>query len=73
MPVILPICLTGTEAFLVAVIHCVPKQICAIFIGFVVAPTTIVTITRSGVIVRITLVIVVTVVTKRHLLLTLTF
>jgi hypothetical protein len=71
--VILPICFTGMETFLVAVVYGLPEHVCAILIGFVVAAATIVTITRSSVVVRITLVIVVTVVAESHLLSTLTF
>jgi len=71
--VILAVCLTGAEAFLVAVVHGLPKQVCAILIRLVVGAATIVTIARSRLVVRITLVIVLSVVPKRYLLLTFMF
>ena len=71
--VILAVCLTGAEAFLVAVVHGLPKQVCAILIRLVVGAATIVTIARSRVVVRITLVIVLTVFPKSYLLLTFMF
>jgi hypothetical protein len=71
-PPILPVCLTGAEAFLVAVVYGLPEQVCAIFIRLVVAAATIVTVARSRVVLRITLVIVLPLVSKTYLLLTFT-
>jgi hypothetical protein len=72
MPAILPICLSGAEAFLVAVVYSLPEQVCAILIRLVVPAATIVTITRSRVVVRITIVVVLTLIPKSYLLLTFT-
>jgi hypothetical protein len=72
MPAILPVCLSSGEAFLVAIVHGLPEQVCAILIRLVVAAATIVAIARSCVVVRITIVIVLTVVPKSYLLLTFT-
>jgi hypothetical protein len=71
-PLILPVCLTGAEAFLVAVVYGLTEQVRAIFICLVVAAAAIVTVARSRVVVRITTVIVLTLVPKSHLLLTFT-
>ena len=73
MPAILPVGFAGAEAFLVTMVHGLPEQVCAIFIRFVVTTATIVTIAGSGVVVRITLVVMLTVVPKCYLLLTFTF
>ena len=72
MPAILPICLSSGEAFLVAVVYGLPEQVCAILIRLIVAAATTVAIARSRVVVRITIVIVLTVVAKSYLLLTFT-
>jgi hypothetical protein len=72
MPAILPVCLSSAEAFLVAVVYGLPEQVCAIFIRLVVAAATVVAIARSRVVVRITVVIVLTLVPKSYLLLTFT-
>jgi len=57
MPLILPVGFTGAEAFLVAVVHGLPEQVCAILIRLVVTAATIVTIPRSRIVIRITLVV----------------
>jgi len=68
-PAILPVCLSGTEAFLITVVHGLPKQICAVFIRLVVAAATVVTIIGSRVEVRI-IVVIVALVLETHVLLT---
>src|ERR1700737_52744 len=68
-PAILPVCLSGAEAFLVTVVHTLPEQIRAVLIRLVVAAATIVTIVRSRVEVRIIIVIVVTLILEIYSLL----
>ena len=68
-PAILPVCLSGAEAFLITVVHGPPKHICTVLIRFVVAAATVVTITGSRIEVWITVVIV-ALVLETHVLLT---
>jgi len=68
-PAILPVCLSGTEAFLITVVHGLPEQIRAVLIRLEVAPPPVVTIVRSRVEVWI-IVVIVAIVLETHLLLT---
>jgi hypothetical protein len=70
VPAILPVCPSGIEAFLIAVIDGLPEQIRTVFVGFVVAAATIVTIVRGRVEVRIAIVVVIAVIPDAQLLLT---
>ena len=67
-----PVSFPGAKAFLVAMVHDLPEQVCAILIRLVVIAAAIVTIARSGVVVGISFEIVPTIVPKCHLLLTFT-
>lgn len=69
-PTILVVCLSSAEAFLITVVHSLPEKVCAVLIGFVVAAATVVAIGRSGIEVRIAIVIGVIVVLEKYLLLT---
>ena len=67
-PAILPVCLSGEKALLIAIVHGRPKNIGAVLICLVVAAAPVVTIVRSRVEVGITIVIV-AIVLETHLLL----
>lgn len=69
-PTILPVCLSGAEALLIAIVYGLLEQICSVLIRFVVPAATIVTIVRSRVEVGITIVIVVLLILDTYLLLT---
>jgi len=68
-PAILPVCPSGAEAFLITVVHGLPKQICAVSIRLVVSAATVVTIIGSRVEVWI-IAVIVALVLETHVLLT---
>ncbi len=70
MPAILPVCLSRTETFLVAIVYGLPEQIRSVLIDLVIATAPIVTVDRSRVIVGVAIVIVFALVAKADLLLT---
>jgi len=67
-PPILSVRLSGSKAFLITVVHGLPEQICTVSIDLIVAAATIITIDRSSVEVRITVVVVVALVLDACLL-----
>ena len=69
-PTVLPICASRMVALLIAVIESLPEQIRAVFVGLVVAASTIVTIVRGRVVVRIAIVVVIAIIADAQLLLT---
>ena len=69
-PAIHPVCLSRLVAFRVTVVHGLPEQVYAILICLVVDAATIVSIVRSRVEERITVVIMVAIVLETYLLLT---
>jgi len=69
-PSIFAVCLTGPEAFLIAVVQGLAEQVSAVLINFVVAAIATVTINRSRIEIRITVIIRVTVGLEKLLLLT---
>jgi len=68
-PAILTVGLPRLEAFLITIVHCLPKQIYAVLICLVVAAAKIVTIGRCRVEVGITIVIVIAGIPETDLLL----
>ena len=69
LPAILPVRFSSAEALLVAVVHGLTQQVCAVLIRFVVSGTAMVTVDRSRIEIRIMIVIVVAVATYAYLLL----
>jgi len=70
LPAILPVCLSSTKAFLIAVVHGPPERLCAVLIRLVVAATARVPITWGRVEVWIVTVVIVTFIPEAYLLLT---
>jgi hypothetical protein len=69
-PAILPVCLAGSEAFLIPIVNALPEQIYAVLIRLVVGSATLGTIVGSHVVARIVVIIVITVILQSRLLLT---
>ena len=68
-PPILSVGPPGAEAFLVAVVHGLPENVCTVLVDLVVVAATTVPIDGSGVVIRIMIVIVVPIVPETRLLL----
>ena len=69
MPAVFAVCLSGPEAFAVAVVHSLSQDICPVLIDLVVISGSLVTIYRGTGIVRITIIVAVALVLKPKLLL----
>ena len=69
MPPVLAVCLSGPEAFAVAVVHCLPQHIGAVLIDLVVVAAALVPINRGGVIVGVSVIVAVALVLKTKLFL----
>ena len=72
MPAVLAVCLSGAEAFAVAIVHRLPQHIGAVLIDLVVIAATLVPINGGSVVIGITIVVVIAIVLKPNLLLTFT-